>query len=46
MSQDCLDICIYIDTARKDGTNAMDVLHHLMLGPGNGPRAHSPCNRK
>ena len=31
-TQDRLDIRSYIDTARKHGTNAMDVLHDLMLG--------------
>ena len=32
VTQDRLDIRSYIDTARKHGTNAMDVLHDLMLG--------------
>jgi hypothetical protein len=31
-TQDRLDIRGYIDTARKHGKNAMDVLHDLMLG--------------
>ena len=31
-TQDRLDIRSYIDTARKHGRNAMDVLHDLMLG--------------
>ncbi|MEP7022553.1 MAG: IS66 family transposase [Actinomycetota bacterium] len=31
-TQDRLDIRSYIDTARKHGNNAMDVLHQLMLG--------------
>ena len=31
-TQDRLDIRSYIDTARKHGKNAMDVLHDLMLG--------------
>ena len=30
--QDRLDIRSYIDTARKHGKNAMDVIHDLMLG--------------
>jgi transposase len=32
VTQDRLDIRSYIDTARKHGHNAMDVLHDLMLG--------------
>jgi transposase len=32
ITQDRLDIRSYIDTARKHGKNAMDVLHDLMLG--------------
>jgi transposase len=32
ITQDRLDIRSYIDTARKHGRNAMDVLHDLMLG--------------
>jgi hypothetical protein len=32
VTQDRLDIRSYIDTARKHGENAMDVLHDLMLG--------------
>jgi transposase len=32
VTQDRLDIRSYIDTARKNGQNAMDVLHQLMLG--------------
>jgi hypothetical protein len=32
VTQDRLDIRGYIDTARKHGRNAMDVLHDLMLG--------------
>jgi transposase len=32
VTQDRLDIRGYIDTARKHGKNAMDVLHGLMLG--------------
>ena len=32
VTQDRLDIRSYIDTARKHGMNAMDVLHDLMLG--------------
>jgi transposase len=32
VTQDRLDIRSYIDTARKHGKNAMDVLHELMLG--------------
>jgi hypothetical protein len=32
ITQDRLDIRSYIDTARKHGHNAMDVLHNLMLG--------------
>ncbi len=31
-TQDRLDIRSYIDTARKHGKNAMDILHDLMLG--------------
>ena len=32
VTQNRLDIRSYIDTARKHGKNAMDVLHDLMLG--------------
>jgi transposase len=32
VTQDRLDIRSYLDTARKHGRNAMDVLHQLMLG--------------
>ena len=32
VTQDRLDIRSYIDTARKHGRNAMDILHNLMLG--------------
>jgi transposase len=32
VTQDRLDIRGYIDTARKHGLNALDVLHQLMLG--------------
>ena len=32
LTQNRLDIRGYIDTARKHGKNAMDVLHDLMLG--------------
>jgi hypothetical protein len=32
VTQDRLDVRSYIDTARKHGRNAMDVLHDLMLG--------------
>jgi hypothetical protein len=32
VTQDRLDIRGYIDTARKHGNNAMDILHDLMLG--------------
>jgi hypothetical protein len=32
VTQDRLDIRSYIDTARKHGRNAMDVLHQVMLG--------------
>ena len=32
VTQDRLDIRSYIDTARKHGHNAMEVLHQLMLG--------------
>ena len=32
VTQDRLDIRSYIDTARKHGKNAMDILHNLMLG--------------
>jgi hypothetical protein len=44
VTQDRLDIRSYIDTARKHGRNAMDVLHSLMLGtPWRPPaRALSP----
>jgi transposase len=45
VTQDRLDIRGYIDTARKHGKNAMDVLHDLMLGtPGARPRRHPPRN--
>ena len=36
-----LDIRSYIDTARKHGKNAMDVLHDLMLGRPSRPPAHA-----
>jgi hypothetical protein len=44
VTQDRLDIRGYIDTARKHGKNAMDVLHDLMLGtPWHPPaQAFSP----
>jgi transposase len=44
ITQDRLDIRSYIDTARKHGQNAMEVLHQLMLGaPWRPPaRAFSP----
>jgi transposase len=44
VTQDRLDIRGYIDTARKHGRNAIDVLHDLMLGrPWRPPvRAFSP----
>ena len=44
VTQDRLDIRGYIDTARKHGKNAMDVLHDLMLGtPWRPPaQAYSP----
>jgi transposase len=44
VTQDRLDIRSYIDTARKHGQNAMEVLHQLMLGsPWRPPaRAFSP----
>ena len=44
VTQDRLDIRSYIDTARKHGRNAMDVLHDLMLSrPWRPPaRAFSP----
>ena len=45
VTQDRLDIRGYIDTARKHGKNAMDVLHDLMLGRPWRPRhRHSPRN--
>ena len=45
VTQDRLDIRSYIDTARKHGKNAMDVLHDLMLGrPGGRQHRHSPRN--
>jgi hypothetical protein len=42
VTQERLDIRNYIDTARKHGKNAMDVLHDLMLGKPWQPRGHSP----
>jgi transposase len=42
VTQDRLDIRGYIDTARKHGLNALDVLHQLMLG--NPLAAPSPAN--
>ena len=36
VTQDRLDIRGYIDTVRKHGKNAMDVLHNLMLGQAAG----------
>ena len=42
-TQDRLDIRSYIDTARKHGKNAMDVLHDLMLGRPWRPPAHASC---
>ena len=43
VTQDRLDIRSYIDTARKHGKNAMDVLHDLMLGrPWRPPAAAFP----
>jgi hypothetical protein len=43
VTQDRLDIRSYIDTARKHGKNAMDVLHDLMLGrPWRPPAQASP----
>jgi hypothetical protein len=41
VTQDRLDIRSYIDTARKHGKNAMDVLHQLMLGTPWRPPAHA-----
>jgi hypothetical protein len=41
VTQDRLDIRSYIDTARKHGKNAMDVLHDLMLGQPWQPPAHA-----
>lgn len=41
VTQDRLDIRSYIDTARKHGRNAMEVLHQLMLGTPWRPPAHS-----
>ena len=41
VTQDRLDIRSYIDTARKHGKNAMDVLHDLMLGTPWRPPAPS-----
>ena len=41
VTQDRLDIRSYIDTARKHGRNAMDVLHDLMLGRPWRPPAHA-----
>jgi hypothetical protein len=43
VTQDRLDIRSYIDTARKHGKNAMDVLHDLMLGRPWRPPAHASC---
>ena len=43
VTQDRLDIRSYIDTARKHGNNAMDVLYDLMLGrPWRPPAAAFP----
>jgi hypothetical protein len=43
VTQDRLDIRSYIDTARKHGRNAMDVLHDLCsAGPGDRPHPRSP----
>ena len=42
VTQDRLDIRSYIDTARKHGKNAMDVLHDLMLGRPWRPPAPAP----
>ena len=39
VTQNRLDIRSYIDTARKQGKNAMDVPHELMLGRSWRPRA-------
>jgi hypothetical protein len=39
VTQDRLDIRGYIDTARKHGHNAMDVLHQLMAGTPRRPPA-------
>jgi hypothetical protein len=45
VTQDRLDIRSYIDTARKHGKNAMDVLCDLMTGnPWRPPHRHSPRN--
>ena len=41
VTQDRLDIRGYIDTARKHGLGAMDVLHDLMLGRPWQPPAHA-----
>ncbi|HUY46049.1 MAG TPA: transposase [Streptosporangiaceae bacterium] len=41
VTQDRLDIRSYIDTARKHGKNAMDVLHDLMLGRAWRPPAQA-----
>jgi hypothetical protein len=41
VTQDRLDIRGYIDTARKHGKNAMDVLHDLMLGRPWRPHAQA-----
>ena len=44
-TQDRPDIRRYIDTARKHGKNAMDILHELMpAGPGDRQNRHSPRN--
>jgi hypothetical protein len=41
VTQDRLDIRSYIDTARKHGQNAMDVLHALMFGAPWRPSAQA-----
>ena len=41
VTQDRLDIRSYIDTARKHGQNAMEVLHQLMLGNPWRPPGHA-----
>ena len=43
-TQDRPDIRSYIDTARKHGKNAMDILHELMPGRPWRPNRHSPRN--